>query len=156
MSSPQRVYRLHENTIGGALGLGVPGAIIALMGFARDAEGGSALPVGARLGFWIAGIAMVGFAFFRIRRAGLVVAPDGVTILNPFKTVRIPWQEVGGIELERGAYHTHTTVRRRDGAGVRVFALGGANPGVRPRSHARLTALVAELQQLVEQQAPRV
>ena len=84
-----------------------------------------------------------------------MVAPEGLTIVNPFKTVRIPWQDFGGIELERGGHHTHTTVRRLNGGAVRVAALGGPNPGIRPRSHARLSALIAEIQELAERHATR-
>lgn len=68
----------------------------------------------------------------RVSRCGIRDDGDALVVRNPFRTVRLRWDEVRGFELDQFGIVSKVGVRLRDGSGVGVFGLpragGGADP----------------------------
>jgi hypothetical protein len=89
----------------------------------------------------IAVLLLAGFVVGRLARAGAFITPEGITVVNPLKTVRIPREEVAGFAFKG----TTGSIELRDGSRVAVWGIQARNgsPGARRAPEAAIAALEA-------------
>jgi hypothetical protein len=86
------------------------------------------------------------FAWVRLARTGVEIAPEGVRVVNPFSTRTFTWNEIERFDYE-GSF---ARLRLSSGRRVRCFGISGPNFFVRDPAK-RAEGLVAELNAEVEQ-----
>jgi hypothetical protein len=128
-SQPKRVYRSSEQAILIALtGLIGTGAIaVETLALSR--------PWGGHIGYLLFAAALGYFYLFRAARSGVYIEADGIRILNPFRSVRVPWKEIRYFSLKRyGLFPLTGHAELKDGTSIHVFGIQGPNRLLRPNS----------------------
>ena len=94
------------------------------------------------------------FTVLRLARAGVFVEEDGVKVLNPLNTVRIPWEEIAGFSLKRsGGFAAVGFVDLVDGGRVQAWGIQARNK--HPGAMKAPQAAIAELQARFEAERAR-
>ena len=86
---------------------------------------------------WGALVAGLSLVALRVWRVAVVVSPDGVVVRNFWRTVRVPWLQIQGIELGPQAlfsWRPVTTLLLKNGTRLRTSAGEAPSPVVRPRN----------------------
>lgn len=104
----------------------------------------------ARLGAALAAILMGYFTVFRLARARVCVLRDGVKVVNPLRTVFVPWHRISRFSLRTwGLFYTPIGhVDLKDGSSVHILGIGAPNPGTRPRNQSA-QRLIEELNDML-------
>ncbi len=95
-------------------------------------------------------VALAAFTFLRLARAGAFVDDRGVRIVNPLRTVRLPWEELAGFSLRaHGGFPALGFAERRDGSRVGIWGIQArsSSPAARRAPEAAIAALEARLEQ---------
>jgi hypothetical protein len=92
----------------------------------------------------------LGFSILRCARAGARPDNSALIILNPLRTIKVPWYEVRRFTLDRHWLSQLTAhVELRDGARIHNWGIAAPNPFVMPNSRSA-QRLVEELNDLLE------
>ncbi len=94
-------------------------------------------------------VALAVFTVARLARAGVFVEEGGVKVLNPLRTVRVPWEEVAGFSLKpSGGFAAVGFVDLVDGGRVQAWGIQARNkhPGAMQAPEAAIRALQARFE----------
>jgi hypothetical protein len=128
--SVKTVYRSREQALGIALTwLVVPA--VSIVSFLMPGP----LSVPARaVGIGIM-VALTCWCLLRVARSGVFLEDGGVGVLNPLRTVRIPWSQIRCFSLKRYKLFPLTGhVELKDGTSVHIFGIQAPHPLLRPRN----------------------
>jgi hypothetical protein len=94
-------------------------------------------------------IALAAFVLLRLARAGAFVTDAGIIVVNPLRTVRVPWEDVAGFSLKRsGGFPAVGFVDLVDGSRVQVWGIQArsASPSARRAPEQAIEALQARFE----------
>jgi len=90
------------------------------------------------------------FCLLRAARAGVYVLPEGIRIVNPFRTKFVPWRQIARFSLRRwGPFPLIGHVDLTDHSSQHIFGIEAPNTPTRPRNRSA-QKLIAELNQVLD------
>jgi len=103
-----------------------------------------------RVAWIIGGLALGAFCLLRGARAGVYVLPEGIRIVNPFRTKIVPWRQIAQFSLRSwGPFPLMGHVDLIDHSSEHIFGIEAPNPLTRPRSRSA-QKLIAELNEVLD------
>ncbi len=146
MRNVKRIYR----TRGQAALIAVGGLIITTVGIATVMSDTQATLL-SRIGAVVINLILSYFLLFRVARSRLLVLPEGVQIVNPLRSVFLPWDRIDRFSLRPwGLIWTpigHANLK--DGSSVHILGIAAPNPAHWPK-HRSAHKAVAELNGILE------
>jgi hypothetical protein len=131
----RKVFRSKENSVGIALFGGISSVLIVADAIAIDSPNVS-LPERVA---WIAiGFGWGAFCILRAARAGVYVLPEGIKIVNPFRTKFVPWRQIARFSLRRwGPFPLMGHIDLANQSSEHIFGIEAPNPLIYRDAHAR-------------------
>jgi len=143
----RKVFRSKEQSIGIALFGGIGSVLIVADAITIDSPNVS-LP--ERVAWITVGFGAGAFCLLRAARAGVYVLPEGVRIVNPFRTKFVPWRQIAQFSLRRwGPFPLIGLVDLTDHSSEHIFGIAAPNPLTRPRNRSA-QKLIAELNEVLD------
>lgn len=143
----RKVFSSKEQSVGIAVFGGLGSAVMVAEAIAIDSPNVS-LP--ERVAWIAVGFGAGAFFLLRAARAGVYVLPEGIRIVNPFRTKFVPWRQIARFSLRRwGPFPLMGHVDLADHSSEHIFGIEAPNPLTRPRNRSALK-LIAELNEVLD------
>ena len=86
--------------------------------------------VGSRVAAAVVVVAMSGFVYFRLARAGVYAGDDGIRVVNPLETVEVPWPHLVRFTARpQGGFPLMGFAQRVDGTEVKLWGVQARSSG---------------------------
>jgi hypothetical protein len=104
-----------------------------------------------RVAWIICGLGLGAFSVLRAARAGVYLLPEGIRIVNLFRTKFVPWHQIAQFSLrDWGPFPLMGHVDLIDHSSEHIFGIEAPNPLTRPRNRSA-QKLIAELNEVPDQ-----
>ena len=143
----RKVFRSREQSVVIALFGGIISAVIVAEALTTDV---SNVSQPERMVWIICGLGLGAFVLLRAARAGVYVLPEGIRIVNPFRTRFVPWRQIAQFSLrDWGPFPLMGHVDLIDHSSEHIFGIEAPNPLTRRRNRSA-QKLIAELNEVLD------
>jgi hypothetical protein len=144
----RKVFRSREQSVAIAIFGGIVSVVVMAEAITIDYPDVTRLE---RVVSIIFGLGLGAFCLLRAARAGVYVLPEGIRIVNLFRTKFVPWRQIAQFSLrDWGPFPLMGHVDLIDHSSEHIFGIEAPNPLTRPRNRSA-QKLIAELNEILDQ-----